>query len=101
MQQKLAVPVISNQRCADKYSELFERDVSADIGRAEHICAGGEEGRDSCRGDSGGPLIGRDGVDPYMLVGVVSSGTKYCGIGAPAVYTRVSNYIEWILENLN
>ena len=63
MQQKLAVPVISNQRCADKYSELFERDVSADIRRAEHICAGGEEGRDSCRGDSGGPLIGRDGVD--------------------------------------
>ena len=100
-QQQLALPVVSNQHCADKYSELFRRDVSADIRIGEHICAGGEDGKDSCRGDSGGPLIGRDGDDnPYILVGVVSTGTTTCGIGVPGIFTRVTHYRDWILSNL-
>ena len=73
-----------------------------DIRQREHICAGGELGKDSCKGDSGGPLIGRNGeVSPYVLVGVVAAGTKTCGIGAPAIFTRVTHYMGWILDNLN
>jgi secreted trypsin-like serine protease len=60
------------------------------------FCAGfGIGGRDSCKGDSGGPLSaiveGR-----RRLVGVVSWGD---GCGKPAkygVYTRVAGYIGWI-----
>ena len=53
------------------------------------------------QGDSGGPLIARDGdLASYMVVGVVSGGTKRCGVGAPGLFTRVSSYRRWIVENL-
>ena len=53
------------------------------------------------QGDSGGPLIARDGdLASYMVVGVVSGGTKRCGVGAPGLFTRVSSYRQWILQNL-
>ena len=41
-------------------------------------------GRDSCSGDSGGPLIQQANTDtPWFLVGVVSFGTSKCGTGTP------------------
>lgn len=68
------------------------------------ICAGGEKGIDSCRGDSGGPLIGLDpiGTSPYYyLVGIVSFGPTPCGLeGWPGVYTKVSSYLNWIESKL-
>lgn len=53
------------------------------------------------QGDSGGPLVARDGdLASYMVVGVVSGGTKRCGVGAPGLFTRVSSYRRWIVQNL-
>lgn len=47
------------------------------------LCAGGVQGFDSCRGDSGGPLMGLDQtqrLNPYYyLAGVVSFGPSPCG----------------------
>lgn len=65
------------------------------------ICAGGERGKDSCRGDSGGPLMGNyknsRGQAYWYLAGLVSYGPSPCGQeGWPGVYTRVSKYINWI-----
>lgn len=56
------------------------------------ICAGGT-GKDSCKGDSGGPLYLRE-KNKVTQVGVVSFG-RGCGEG-PGVYTGVSAYKEWI-----
>lgn len=37
----------------------------------------------------------------YFLAGVVSFGPTPCGLeGWPGVYTRVGNYIDWILQNI-
>lgn len=64
------------------------------------LCAGGVKGFDSCRGDSGGPLMGIDSTTgkPYwFLAGVVSFGPSPCGLqGWPGVYTRMSDYVDWI-----
>ncbi|CAF4868801.1 unnamed protein product [Pieris macdunnoughi] len=71
------------------------------------LCAGGVRDKDSCGGDSGGPLMypgrtnSRGGVR-YVQHGIVSYGSKRCGIGGyPGVYTRISYYMEWILDNLS
>ena len=56
---------------------------------------------DSCVGDTGGPLITRENSsDPWYQIGVNSYGTAKCGIEQPAVYTKVTNYLQWIDDNL-
>ncbi|XP_042207156.1 cell wall protein AWA1-like isoform X2 [Homarus americanus] len=90
--QKVPVPVITNKDCEDMYRVA---------GYVEHIpnifiCAGYESGsRDSCEGDSGGPLvIRRDGV--WNLAGVISWGIGCALPNQPGVYTRISEFREWI-----
>ncbi|XP_017057003.1 melanization protease 1 [Drosophila ficusphila] len=71
---------------------------------ANQLCAGGVEGVDSCRGDSGGPLLLEDyfnGNSNYYIAGVVSYGPTPCGLrGWPGVYTRVAAYLDWINDNV-
>lgn len=65
------------------------------------ICVGGEEGKDSCKGDSGGPLMRQVGIVWYQ-VGVVSFGNKFCGSeGFPGIYTNVAKYLKWIEYEVN
>ncbi|SPP88303.1 blast:Serine protease easter [Drosophila guanche] len=71
---------------------------------SNQICAGGVEGVDSCRGDSGGPLLLEDyneGYSNYYISGVVSYGPTPCGLkGWPGVYTRVAAYLDFIENNV-
>ncbi|CAH7454578.1 Klk1b5 [Phodopus roborovskii] len=59
------------------------------------LCAGDlEEGKDTCVGDSGGPLI-CDGI----LQGVTSWGPAPCGKPEkPGIYTKVIDFVPWINE---
>lgn len=69
------------------------------------LCAGVPEGgRDSCYGDSGGPLF-VEGPNGPVEVGIVSWGAgpedadAACGFAnAYGVYTRVANYRDWIAK---
>ncbi|GGK14175.1 hypothetical protein GCM10008955_04420 [Deinococcus malanensis] len=59
------------------------------------ICGKYDAGKDSCNGDSGGPLASRYNSKFYVL-GIVSYGPSACrGYG---VYTRVNGYINWIYQ---
>ncbi|XP_038206756.1 CLIP domain-containing serine protease 14D-like [Zerene cesonia] len=68
------------------------------------ICAGGEKGRDTCLGDSGGPLmreVREDSSSNWYLFGITSFGQTKCGSeGYPSAYTRVSKYMDWIRQNV-
>ena len=68
------------------------------------ICAGGEENKDSCNGDSGGGLLKlnkRKGRNFYTVVGLVSFGPEYCGTAnRHGVYTKIRAYKDWIRENI-
>ena len=92
---EVEVPVVTNQRCATAFRQL------AVIG-PNQMCAGGEDRRDSCRGDSGGALMAvNETGPPYRAIGLVSFGMKRCGTkNVPAVYTRVGPYLNWIMDNI-
>lgn len=51
----------------------------------------------ACYGDSGSPLIVKDGP---TQIGIASWGMMPCGAG-PIVYARVSAYIDFIEEHVN
>ena len=36
----------------------------------------------------------------FHQVGLVSFGTRICGIGIPGVYTKISSFLDWIDESL-
>ncbi|XP_069983005.1 CLIP domain-containing serine protease HP8 [Penaeus vannamei] len=65
------------------------------------LCAGGE-GRDTCRGDSGGPLtLDNQFGTRSFIVGVTSLGPRSCGsTNTQGLYTNVAFYLPWILRNM-
>lgn len=95
---KVSVTGVDLSTCSLKYS-LTRKVIDS------QVCAGGERGKDSCQGDSGGGLIGtyKDSRGNFYayLAGVVSYGPIPCGqAGYPGVYTRVNKYIDWIQRNI-
>jgi len=97
--QKLKMPVLSNEDCGERWGQNNSMEQTK-------ICAGGELNKDSCKGDSGSPLLASkflpngaltdDNSQQWFLMGIVSYGSSYCGKGKPAVHTRVQNFIPWI-----
>ena len=80
---------MTNEQCRESYGESK---ISSAM-----MCAA-DDGRDSCSGDSGGPLAVLGPDASFSQVGVVSWG-KNCGAPQyPGVYTRVTSHLDWILE---
>ncbi|KAK7865647.1 hypothetical protein R5R35_006904 [Gryllus longicercus] len=81
--------IIANSVCAQTYGTL--------IVRSSTICASGTEGRSTCNGDSGGPLIDQASG---KQIGIVSFGSSAgCASGAPSAYARVTSFADWISSN--
>uniref|UniRef100_A0A8C3E503 Chymotrypsin like n=1 Tax=Corvus moneduloides TaxID=1196302 RepID=A0A8C3E503_CORMO len=83
--QQVTVPLISQSQCMQYWGNRITSAM---------ICAGGA-GASSCQGDSGGPLVYQSG-NGWMLIGIVSWGTSNCNTNTPAMYTRVSQFRNWI-----
>lgn len=66
------------------------------------LCAGGVNGFDRCRADSGGPLMAVDQKPgAWYLIGVISIKATPCENTAwPGVSTRVGPYIDWISSHI-
>ncbi|XP_077136700.1 granzyme A-like [Ranitomeya variabilis] len=88
LEVKLAI--VDNEICEKQYKKIKQRIIGS------MMCAGAPNKNhkaDTCKGDSGGPLI-CDG----KYVGLVSFGPKECGApDLPGVYTRLTDdYLKWI-----
>ena len=57
-----------------------------------------QKGADSCKGDSGGPLI-CDINDRITFVGIVSKGYRCNAEGWPGIYTNVQAFRPWLDES--
>ena len=92
--QELELLVVSDATCYDKmFGQTFA---------AEQLCAGGEEGKDACSGDGGGPLVCPGPQQGTMvLAGLVSWGVGCGTAGVPGVYTNIAAYTGWIQETIS
>ncbi|CAH1116597.1 unnamed protein product [Phaedon cochleariae] len=95
--QKVELPIVDLTECQNIYKAENRAKISI-----KQLCAGGRNRKDSCRGDSGGPMQTAayiNGDTRYVQQGVVSFGPAYCGLeGYPGVYTRVEFYMDWVLD---
>ncbi|XP_058975826.1 brachyurin-like [Musca domestica] len=65
--------------------------------RSSNICIDTTGGQSTCSGDSGGPLVINDDFDGLIQIGLTSFGkSSGCTKGYPAVFTRLTSYLEWI-----
>lgn len=115
---EVQVPVWDNEECKQPY--VNHTNVIDD----RVLCAGlAMGGKDSCKvliifilylyqlidhiifnylfqGDSGGPLMWHN-ENQYYLIGVVSYGYKCGESDYPGIYTRVTYFVDWILDKIN
>ncbi|XP_070509414.1 venom protease-like [Chironomus tepperi] len=90
--------VVLNKFTYDECKQLYR---NREIDRKSMLCYGSrKESKDSCRGDSGGPIQISNNNDvrcTYKQIGIVSFGADNCGtVGFPGIYVNVFNYINWI-----
>ncbi|CAG9130127.1 unnamed protein product [Plutella xylostella] len=99
--QVVNIDVIDSVSCDRLLRRYCNRNF---CGVQEHQVCGGvlAGGIDSCQGDSGGPfqaelpLPGGTGGHMHHVFGVTSFGVGCAEPNTPAVYTRVSAFVDWI-----
>ncbi|KAH8316422.1 hypothetical protein KR067_007575 [Drosophila pandora] len=98
--KRIELPVVDHESC----QKLLRRTV---LGRryrlhSSFLCAGGEEGKDTCYGDGGSPLFcTMPGLtDRFYLAGIVSWGIECAVKDVPAAYANVAYLRNWIDEKI-
>jgi secreted trypsin-like serine protease len=95
--RKVNIPFVDWNACNTNYQNALTENM---------LCAG-EEGKDSCQGDSGGGLLvydavgGDRGAASYRVAGVVSFGIGCALAQYPGVYTKVENYRDWVQQTIS
>ena len=89
--QKVSITMLNFKTCAKFWAAKgYKLD-------SRNICAGVMKGgKDSCFGDSGGPLLTKSGVQ----VGIVSFGIGCAMKNTPPVYTNVATFKNFIQEGI-
>lgn len=90
--QQVDVPLVNQTTCSNTFASVSSNPDSA------NFCAGTvDEGYDSCRGDSGGPIIVKSSG---TQLGLVSFGKQRCGQQSTyGVYTNLSEYTGFISQH--
>merc|ERR1712112_228826 len=94
--KEIDLPVVDNYQCEDRLRQtrLGEKYKLHD----SFLCAGGINGKDTCKGDGGSPLVCPSKSDPstYVQAGIVAWGIGCGEDGTPGVYASVSKAVCWI-----
>uniref|UniRef100_A0A8D2F2F2 t-plasminogen activator n=1 Tax=Theropithecus gelada TaxID=9565 RepID=A0A8D2F2F2_THEGE len=93
------VRLYPSSRCTSQH--LLNRTVTDNMLCAGDTRSGGPQANlhDACQGDSGGPLVCLNG-GRMTLVGIISWGLGCGQKDVPGVYTKVTNYLDWIQDNM-
>ncbi|XP_027718506.1 tryptase alpha/beta-1-like [Vombatus ursinus] len=92
--RKVQVLVMDALTCDQEYHVDSTTDSSERIIQDDMLCAG-SSGKDSCRGDPGGPLVCKV-QDFWIQDGVVSWGEGCGAPHRPGVYTLITAFVDWI-----
>lgn len=99
--KKIDLPVVPRDTCVNelrktRLGKYFEFHKS-------FMCAGGEKGKDTCKGDGGSPLVCpiKGQTERYVQVGIVAWGIGCGDTNTPGVYANVAKFRNWIEEQLN
>lgn len=93
------LPVTSLDKCREVKEDHFRVGAEPYVFTDNMICAG-EKGVDSCQGDSGGAFALQDPNEEnpkFYVAGLVSWGKK---CGTYGIYTKVKNYLDWIVKTM-
>ncbi|XP_072376861.1 phenoloxidase-activating factor 2-like [Diabrotica undecimpunctata] len=98
--KKVDLPLVSRESCIaslkkTRLGSFYRLHVS-------FICAGGEENKDTCKGDGGSPLVCPIPNEPnrFYQMGIVSWGIGCGENGTPGVYVNVPMFTNWIDKQL-
>ncbi|XP_023282098.1 uncharacterized protein LOC111669859 [Seriola lalandi dorsalis] len=92
----LQVPVVEQGICSTSINAFRRTRPGVPNLTNNMFCAGVPEGgKDSCQGDSGGPYALYDN-GRFWAAGIVSWGVDCGKKGTYGIYTKVTNYMDWI-----
>ena len=89
--KKATLDVLTNQVCKYSSPEKVKEQITSKI-----LCAY-KPGHGSCSGDSGGPLMCQPDFQ-LEVCGIVSLAPRCGSPLLPGLYTRVTEYIDWISD---
>ncbi|XP_066902057.1 venom serine protease-like [Halyomorpha halys] len=91
---KVNLKVISTAECYKSHP------IDIRSPKAKNVICTYRDNKDSCEGDSGGPVIWLDPeTNRFTLVGLVSHG-RMCAGDSPAINVNVGNFLPWIQQKI-
>ncbi|CAG9129018.1 unnamed protein product [Plutella xylostella] len=95
--QEVQFNKVNTAVCAERYRALHANTTLENRKVTDRmLCAGGDGGKATCSGDSGGPIL----INGDIVVGIVSWGHPNCFEPMyPSVNSLVSAFSDWIVEN--
>jgi hypothetical protein len=93
--QQVLAPAQDANTCKRGWGPSYNQDMM--------ICAGSMRGDSgTCQGDSGGMLACQQSGGAWTLYGATSFGVAGSCLenGKPAVFTRISSYMDWVIKNV-
>ncbi|XP_006770625.2 PREDICTED: serine protease 42 [Myotis davidii] len=96
--QEAELKIIRHEKC----NEIFKKKLGTrfDVVKEGCVCGYSDLGKDSCQGDSGGPLV-CEFNNTWVQVGIVSWGFGCGRKGYPGVYTEVSFFKDWVIDQMS